>query len=146
MIKIMRDSLYELSHSLIYKIGLFVVIPLMLVPLAVYMDLAGLELQFILLYIIVGLLPAKMLFDLAYFKLRKKIHCDLTKEELINSVEAKSKLTKEQAGAAVDALLDTIGETLDKGDSIGLVDFGIFEVRKRAARKNRLSTEKRLLK
>ena len=71
MIKMIRYSLYELRHSLIYKIGVFAVIPLILAPLAVYMDLAGLELKLILLYIVMGIFPAKLLFDLVYFKLRE---------------------------------------------------------------------------
>ena len=127
MIKIMRDSLYELSHSLIYKIGIFVVIPLMLVPLAVYMDLAGIELRFIVLYILVGILPAKLLFDLVYFKLRNKKHFDLTKQELINSVEAKSELTKEQAGFAVDAMLDTIREAIIREGHVGLTNIRVSD-------------------
>lgn len=35
---------------------------------------------------------------------------------------------------ALSALLNVISDTLQKGDSISLVGFGSFEVRKRAAR------------
>ena len=67
----------------------------------------------------------------------------LTKQDVISGVATKSDLTKKQAGAAVDALLDTIKEALANGDSVGLIGFGTFEVRPRAARqgKNPLTQE-----
>jgi len=67
----------------------------------------------------------------------------LTKQDVINSVAEKAALTKKQAGTAVDALLSTIKEALANGDSVGLIGFGTFEVRGRAARqgKNPLTQE-----
>ena len=62
----------------------------------------------------------------------------MTKAELVDAVAKKteaSNLNKKQTEAAVKAVIETITETLAKGDSIQLVGFGTFEVRERAARK-----------
>lgn len=62
----------------------------------------------------------------------------MTKAELVDAVAKKvddDKLTKKLAEATVKAVIETITETLAKGDSIQLVGFGTFEVRERAARK-----------
>lgn len=61
----------------------------------------------------------------------------MNKTELIAAVAAKSQLTKVDAGKAVDALLETIVETVAKGDDISLVGFGAFKATKRAAREGR---------
>ena len=61
----------------------------------------------------------------------------LTKQDVISSVAEKAELTKKQAGIAVDALLDTVKGALANGDSVGLIGFGTFEVRKKAARDGR---------
>jgi DNA-binding protein HU-beta len=61
----------------------------------------------------------------------------LTKQHLVDEVAAKAGLTKKQSGAALNAVLETIQGALAKGDSIGLIGFGTFEVRTRAARDGR---------
>ena len=58
----------------------------------------------------------------------------MTKAELITEVAAKSGLSKKDTEKANAGVIDTITETLAKGDSIQLVGFGTFEVRERAAR------------
>ena len=58
----------------------------------------------------------------------------MTKAELITEVAAKSGLSKKDTEKAIAGVIDTITETLAKGDSIQLVGFGTFEVRERAAR------------
>lgn len=58
----------------------------------------------------------------------------MTKTELINAVAEKAELTKKDADKAVSAVIDTITESLAKGEKIQLVGFGTFEVRERAAR------------
>lgn len=61
----------------------------------------------------------------------------MTKAELVDAVAKKteaSNLNKKQTEAAVKAVIETITETLAKGESIQLVGFGTFEVRERAAR------------
>ena len=59
----------------------------------------------------------------------------MTKAELIAVIAEKAGMTKKDADAALSATIDTITDTLAKGDKIQLVGFGTFEVRERAARK-----------
>ena len=58
----------------------------------------------------------------------------MTKAELVTEVAAKSGLSKKDAEKAISGVIDTITETLAKGESIQLVGFGTFEAKKRAAR------------
>ncbi len=68
----------------------------------------------------------------------------MTKMELISMVASKSELSKKDSEKAVNAFIDSIVDTLVKGDKIQLIGFGTFEVRDRAARegKNPLTGEK----
>ncbi len=59
----------------------------------------------------------------------------MTKTELVALVAEKSELTKKDADKAVSAVLESITETLKKGDKISLVGFGTFEVKERGERK-----------
>lgn len=61
----------------------------------------------------------------------------MNKVELIAKVAQKSGLKKKDVETAVNALLDTIGQALKKGDKVQLIGFGTFETRKRAARNGR---------
>lgn len=61
----------------------------------------------------------------------------MNKTELVNSIASKSGLNKKNSEAALNALLASVEETLEKGDKVVLVGFGTFEVRNRAARKGR---------
>jgi DNA-binding protein HU-beta len=61
----------------------------------------------------------------------------MNKSELVDKVASEAKLTKADAGRAVDAMLQSIGKALKKGDSVSLVGFGTFTVRQRAARTGR---------
>lgn len=61
----------------------------------------------------------------------------MTKTDLIDVVAKKTKLTKKDAGKAVDAIITSISGSLAKGNKVQLVGFGSFEVRKREARKGR---------
>lgn len=61
----------------------------------------------------------------------------MNKTDLINAVSDKADLTKKEAGAAVDAVFDSIQESLQKEEKVQLIGFGNFEVRERAARKGR---------
>ncbi|WP_043981659.1 HU family DNA-binding protein [Priestia megaterium] len=58
----------------------------------------------------------------------------MNKEELISAVAIKTSLTKQDTRKALNALCQTISETLAKGEEIQLIGFGKFEVRGRAAR------------
>ncbi len=61
----------------------------------------------------------------------------LMKDDIISSVVDKTGLTKKDASAAVEAFTSTVQDALKKGNSIGLIGFGTFEVRTRSARDGR---------
>ncbi len=58
----------------------------------------------------------------------------MNKAELIEAVAAKAELSKRDAEAAVDAVVDVVTEALVKGDAVKISGFGIFEKKHRAAR------------
>jgi len=58
----------------------------------------------------------------------------MNKTELITAMSEKGGLSKKDTEAALNAFIDTIQETLKKGDKVQLVGFGTFEVKQRAAR------------
>ena len=58
----------------------------------------------------------------------------MNKSELIEAVAAKTEMTKAAAGRVVEAVLESIAETVAKGDAVSVIGFGTFESRKRAAR------------
>ena len=58
----------------------------------------------------------------------------MNKTELIAAVAEQSGLSKKDAEKAISALVESISETLAKGEKIQLVGFGTFEVAERAAR------------
>ena len=60
----------------------------------------------------------------------------MNKTELVAAIAEKG-LSKKDADKAVAALIETITETLQKGEKIQLVGFGTFEVRERPARVGR---------
>src|SRR5699024_6641024 len=57
--------------------------------------------------------------------------------ELINAVAESSDLSKKDAGKAVDAVFETVMDTLGESEKVQIIGFGTFEVRDRAARKGR---------
>ena len=57
----------------------------------------------------------------------------MNKAEFIEAVAGASELSRADAGRAVDAVISTITKALKSGDTITLVGFGTFDVRKRAA-------------
>ncbi|WP_343769920.1 HU family DNA-binding protein [Clostridium malenominatum] len=58
----------------------------------------------------------------------------VNKAELITSMAEKSKLTKKDAEILLKAFIESVEESLEKGEKVQLVGFGTFETRKRAAR------------
>jgi DNA-binding protein HU-beta len=61
----------------------------------------------------------------------------MNKGELIEAIANEAKLTKADAGRALDAFINAVTKALKKGDKVALVGFGSFSVSKRAARKGR---------
>lgn len=58
----------------------------------------------------------------------------MTKADLIFAVAKKAGVTKKDASACVDAMLDEIMDAVKRGDKVQIVGFGTFELRERAAR------------
>ena len=61
----------------------------------------------------------------------------MNKRELIDAVADHGSMSKDDAGKAVDAVLDTIQATMKKGDDVRIAGFGNFTVQHRAASKGR---------
>jgi len=61
----------------------------------------------------------------------------MNKSDLIQAVANRSGLTKKDSASAVDAIINSITDSLTKGEKVQLVSFGTFEVRSRQARDGR---------
>lgn len=62
---------------------------------------------------------------------------DMNKGELVAAIADSAEMTKADAGRAVDAFIAVVTKALKKGDTVSLIGFGTFSVRKRAARVGR---------
>ena len=60
------------------------------------------------------------------------------KIEFIDAVASKTGLTKKDTKTVVDAVLETITETVAKKDSVSFIGFGTFSTSARAAREARV--------
>ncbi|HBB44857.1 MAG TPA: HU family DNA-binding protein [Clostridiales bacterium] len=58
----------------------------------------------------------------------------MNKTEFIREVAEKADLSKKQAEAAYDAMMETIVESLKGGEKIQLVGFGSFDLKEKPAR------------
>ena len=61
----------------------------------------------------------------------------MTKQDLIDIVAEKAGLTKKETGAVLDIILNTVTETMKRGEKVSLVGFGTFEAKTRKARQGR---------
>jgi DNA-binding protein HU-beta len=61
----------------------------------------------------------------------------VNKTELIDHIAEHADISRAAAGRSLDAIIDAIRTTLEKGDSVTLVGFGTFSVGTRAARTGR---------
>jgi DNA-binding protein HU-beta len=59
---------------------------------------------------------------------------NVTKSEFVDQVAGRADLGKSEAGKAVDAVLDVIQETLQRGSDVTFSGFGKFHVAERGAR------------
>lgn len=59
----------------------------------------------------------------------------MKKAELIQAVAEKLDCSKKDADLAVNAVLDSIKDTLVAGEKVSLTGFGVFEVRERSEKK-----------
>ena len=62
---------------------------------------------------------------------------DVSKQDVIDAVADATGSSKADANRAVDAVIDCIKGSLANGKSVGIIGFGTFEVRERAAREGR---------
>ena len=61
----------------------------------------------------------------------------MTKSEFIDRVADESGLSKKDAGTAVDAVINTIEQSLKSGEEVSFTGFGKFHVAERGAREGR---------
>ncbi|MDI5934413.1 HU family DNA-binding protein [Halomonas sp. M4R5S39] len=61
----------------------------------------------------------------------------MNKSELIEAIAASADIPKAAASRALDAMVETVADSLKKGESVSLVGFGTFAVKERAARTGR---------
>ncbi len=61
----------------------------------------------------------------------------MTKLELIDVVSEKAGHTKKDTATVVDVILETIVDSLKRGEKVAIVGFGTFEAKTRKAREGR---------
>lgn len=61
----------------------------------------------------------------------------INKEKLVSMISEKAEMSKKDAKAAMEAIVDTIVEALTDGDEVQLIGFGTFGVKERAERTGR---------
>jgi DNA-binding protein HU-beta len=61
----------------------------------------------------------------------------VNKSELIEAIAASADIPKAAATRALDAMVDTVTDSLKNGETVSLVGFGTFSVKERAARTGR---------
>ncbi len=61
----------------------------------------------------------------------------MNKSDLIGGIADNADISKADAGRALEALIKVVKKTLKSGDTVAIVGFGTFSVRKRAARTGR---------
>ena len=58
----------------------------------------------------------------------------MNKGELVAALAAKTELSKKDSEAALNGLIEVIGDAIAKGEKVQLIGFGTFDVKSRAAR------------
>jgi DNA-binding protein HU-beta len=61
----------------------------------------------------------------------------VNKSDLIDAIASAADINKSDASRALDAVIDSVTDTLKRGDQVSLVGFGTFSVKHRAARDGR---------
>lgn len=61
----------------------------------------------------------------------------MNKTQLVDAIASKADLSKAQAKAALEHMLEGIAQSLKEGDPVQLIGFGTFKVNHRAARTGR---------
>ncbi len=58
----------------------------------------------------------------------------MNKTELISAIAEKANLSKVDAKAALDAMIETVGAALENNDKVAILGFGTFSVNEKPAR------------
>ncbi|MDZ4812503.1 MAG: HU family DNA-binding protein [Pseudomonadota bacterium] len=61
----------------------------------------------------------------------------MNKSDLVTGIAENAELSKADAGRALEAVIKVVKKALKSGDTVAIVGFGTFSVRKRAARTGR---------
>ena len=61
----------------------------------------------------------------------------MTKADIVEQLHARAKLSKREASEVVECLLDAVKAALERGETVKLSGFGLFQVKERPARKGR---------
>lgn len=61
----------------------------------------------------------------------------MTKADVVNLVTSKTDIEKSQVSKTIEAFMDIIKDSLEKGENVYLRGFGTFEIKKRAEKKAR---------
>ena len=67
----------------------------------------------------------------------RKVLSSMNKAQLVQKLAEKTKLSKVQSEAVIDAALEIIQKTVQRGDDVKLVGFGTFSAVNRKAKKGR---------
>ena len=71
------------------------------------------------------------------YKLSQGGSCNMNKSDLVDAIVVNAKVSKADAGKAVNALTTAITKALKNGDKVTVMGFGTFKVFKRDARTGR---------
>ncbi len=66
-----------------------------------------------------------------------RLRNEMNKTELIDQIAANAQVSKTDASRVFNAVIDTITDSLKKGDAVTIVGFGTFKVAQRAERTGR---------
>ncbi|MCR3755690.1 MAG: DNA-binding protein HU-beta [Sodalis sp. Psp] len=73
-------------------------------------------------------------FDIVSVLYENRKGIKVNKSQLINKIAVSADISKAAAGRALDAIIDSVTESLQQGNDVALVGFGTFTVRERSAR------------
>jgi DNA-binding protein HU-beta len=65
---------------------------------------------------------------------RRQEELRVTKQQFVEEIASKTDLSRKDAAKAVDAFIETVTETLKKGQDVTFTGFGKFSTQRRAAR------------
>ena len=70
----------------------------------------------------------------------------MNKEEIVQELAAKVRVTQVDAKKIINALIDTIEKTVSKGEKVTLQGFGVFKLQHRASRTARIINDNKVIR